>query len=128
MTAKEIRELTKLKRNRFCEKYNIPLRTMENWENDVNQAPAYVMDLLERAVRQDFGYPSTYYVVEADDDGNEWFLMKTMNKTEAIRRAQDEEYVHQRDKIKGKRVEVRRYLEDIENEDCQCFDCDVITE
>lgn len=128
MTAKEIRELTKLKRNRFCEKYNIPLRTMENWENDVNQAPTYVMDLLERAVRQDFGYPSTYYVVEADDDGNEWFLMKTMNKTEAIRRAQDEEYIHQRDKIKGKRVEVRRYLEDIENEDCQCYDYDVITE
>ena len=54
MTAKEIRELSGLKRIHFCEKYNIPLRTMENWEAGVTQAPQYVLELLERAVREDF--------------------------------------------------------------------------
>ena len=54
MTAKEIRELTGLPRVRFCDKYNIPLRTMENWEASVNKAPQYVLDLLERAVREDY--------------------------------------------------------------------------
>jgi putative transcriptional regulator len=55
MTAKEIRELTDLPRVRFCEKYGIPLRTMENWEAGARQAPQYILDLLERAVREDFG-------------------------------------------------------------------------
>ena len=54
MTANEIRELSGLKRIQFCEKYNIPLRTMENWEGGVTNAPQYVLDLLERAVREDF--------------------------------------------------------------------------
>lgn len=57
MTARQIRELTGLSRVRFCEKYNIPLRTMENWEGGVNNAPQYVLDLLERAVREDFNLP-----------------------------------------------------------------------
>ena len=55
MTAKEIRELTGLKRAQFCEKYNIPVRTMENWEAGVNKAPEYVLALLERVVREDYG-------------------------------------------------------------------------
>lgn len=57
MTAKEIRELTGLKRVSFCEKYHIPLRTMENWEGGVNEAPRYVLELLERAVREDYKIP-----------------------------------------------------------------------
>lgn len=55
MTAKEIRELTGLKRAQFCDKYNIPVRTMENWESGVNKAPEYVLALLERVVREDYG-------------------------------------------------------------------------
>ena len=53
--AKVIRNRTGLKRKAFCEKYGIPLRTMEDWEAGKSKAPQYVMDLLERAVIQDFG-------------------------------------------------------------------------
>lgn len=55
--AQYIREISGLKRVQFCEKYNIPLRTMENWEAGVTNAPQYVLDLLERAVREDYKIP-----------------------------------------------------------------------
>lgn len=54
MTAKEIREMSELKRVDFCKKYNIPIRTMENWEAKTTKAPKYVLELLERVVREDF--------------------------------------------------------------------------
>ena len=54
MTAKEIREMSGLKRVDFCKKYDIPIRTMENWEAETTKAPKYVLDLLERVVREDF--------------------------------------------------------------------------
>lgn len=55
LTAREIRELTGMKRCAFCAKYGIPLRTMENWEAGTTAAPQYVLELLERAVREDVG-------------------------------------------------------------------------
>lgn len=53
MTAKEIRELTGLSRAAFCRMYGIPLRTMENYEAGTREAPAWVLSLLERAVKAD---------------------------------------------------------------------------
>ena len=53
MTAKEIRELTGMTRAKFCQTYGIPVRSMENWESGTNNAPGYVLNLLERAVRAD---------------------------------------------------------------------------
>lgn len=53
MNSKEIRELSKLSRAAFSRKYNIPLRTLEDWDNGKNNPPVYVMELLERAVRED---------------------------------------------------------------------------
>ena len=126
MEIAEIRKLAGIKRAELCRKYDIPVRTAEDWENGKGKAPEYLKILLERAVREDYGLPSKYYVVEADDDGNEWFLKTTMNKTEALARAEDERYIHERDRIRGKRVEVRLYVKDIEDEDCDCFDYDVI--
>lgn len=49
-----IRKKTGLTQKAFGEKYNIPLRTIENWENGKSVPPAYVLQLLERAVREDF--------------------------------------------------------------------------
>ena len=53
-----IRRLSGLSQAAFSEKYRIPKRTIETWEAASNsarrEAPEYVLDLLERAVREDF--------------------------------------------------------------------------
>ena len=35
------------------EMYNIPVRTLENWESGKSSCPEYVRQLLEKAVRED---------------------------------------------------------------------------
>lgn len=42
----ELRESTGLNRKEFCEKFEIPYRTMTEWELGHRNAPAYVYRLL----------------------------------------------------------------------------------
>ena len=37
----------------FAARYNIPFRTVQNWESGVRKPPAYILDLLERRVQAD---------------------------------------------------------------------------
>lgn len=37
----------------FAARYNIPFRTVQNWEAGVRKPPEYIMDLLERRIRAD---------------------------------------------------------------------------
>ena len=37
----------------FSLRYNIPIRTLENWESGKSKCPEYVRELLERAVKED---------------------------------------------------------------------------
>lgn len=53
MTIQEMRELLNMSRARFSREYQIPLRTLENWESGARKAPEYVLRLLERAVCED---------------------------------------------------------------------------
>lgn len=46
----ELRQMTGLSQTKFGEKYGIPMRTIQNWENGVNAAPEYVRRLLHFAV------------------------------------------------------------------------------
>lgn len=58
MTMKEIRALTGLSQAAFAEKYQIPMRTIQNWELEGKQArkaPPYVLRMLERIVKEDYG-------------------------------------------------------------------------
>ena len=43
---KELRESTGLNRKEFCEKFDIPYRTMTEWELGHRSAPPYVLRLL----------------------------------------------------------------------------------
>lgn len=52
--VKEIRALTGLSQVNFAKRYNIPRRTLENWESEKAIPPAYVIELLRRAVEEDF--------------------------------------------------------------------------
>ena len=50
----QIRSISGLSRKAFCDKYGIPVRTVEAWDAGVNDPSDWVMDLLERVVREDF--------------------------------------------------------------------------
>ena len=53
MTTKELREHLNISRAEFSRRYNIPIRTLENWESGKSKCPDYVRQLLERAVLED---------------------------------------------------------------------------
>ena len=57
----KLRKYTGLTQAEFASKYNIPKRTVENWEavsdSARRNAPTYVLDLLERVVKEDFPDP-----------------------------------------------------------------------
>lgn len=53
MTVYEMRQALGLSQKAFGEKYGIPLRTVENWENGYRVPPEYVLKLLERCVKED---------------------------------------------------------------------------
>lgn len=61
MTIKEIRQITHLSQSAFAEKYNIPKRSIENWElpegnPNHRECPEYVASMLEDKVSHDYGY------------------------------------------------------------------------
>lgn len=51
---KDLRFLTGLSQAKFGEKYDIPLRTIQDWEAGRRIPPVYVEKLLARAVIEDF--------------------------------------------------------------------------
>lgn len=48
---KELRDMLGLTQKAFGEKYNIPKRTIENWESGERECPVYVLQWLDRAVK-----------------------------------------------------------------------------
>ncbi len=44
---KELRESTGMNRREFCDYFNIPYRTVSEWERDGRHAPEYLIKLLE---------------------------------------------------------------------------------
>ena len=50
---RKIRESTGMNRKEFCEYFDIPYRTVTEWENDGRHAPDYVVRLLEYYVRME---------------------------------------------------------------------------
>ena len=86
-SMKQIRELTGLNRTKFCEKYGIPMRTVDDWENERHDAPDYILDLLERAVRVDEGKECVFVVCVRE--GNVLTpVYKSFSRRSAIERAE----------------------------------------
>lgn len=53
MNSLEIREILGISRAEFSRKYNIPIRTLEDWDAGRKNPPEYVLEMLERIVRED---------------------------------------------------------------------------
>ena len=50
-TIRKIREMTGMNRKEFCEYFQIPYRTMTDWERDTRHAPDYLIRLLDYYIR-----------------------------------------------------------------------------
>ena len=50
---KELRESTGMNRREFCDYFQIPYRTVTEWERDNRHAPDYVMRLLEYYIQME---------------------------------------------------------------------------
>ena len=50
---KELRESTGMNRREFCDYFQIPYRTVTEWERDNRHAPSYVLRLLEYYIRME---------------------------------------------------------------------------
>lgn len=50
---KELRESTGMNRKEFCAYFDIPYRTVSEWERDGRHAPGYVLRLLEYYIRME---------------------------------------------------------------------------
>ena len=52
----EIRELRRQlgdTQSEFAHRYNIPFRTVQNWEAGIRRPPAYILELLQQRIRED---------------------------------------------------------------------------
>ena len=47
MTIKELRTASCMTQQQFSEYFNIPKRTIENWEGGKRQCPEYLLELIE---------------------------------------------------------------------------------
>ncbi len=54
MTITEISSITKLNKAKFAAKYEIPYRTLQDWEAGKSNPPKYVKLLLEKVVRCEY--------------------------------------------------------------------------
>lgn len=48
-----LRHSTKMSQRSFSEYFNIPKRSIENWEGGQREAPAYLIDLIEYKLRSE---------------------------------------------------------------------------
>ena len=46
MSIKELRKMTGMTQKAFGEYFNIPHRTIQNWEGGQNECPAYLLELI----------------------------------------------------------------------------------
>ena len=51
---KKMRKMTGLSQVKFSKKYNVPVRTLQDWEAGKSNPPPYVIELLEFKIMQDF--------------------------------------------------------------------------
>lgn len=63
MTIKDIRKSTGLSQKGFADKYNIPKRTIQEWEQERREPPDYLVRLLEFKVKEDLVMDKIYDLI-----------------------------------------------------------------
>ena len=81
-TLKETREKLKISRAEFSRKYNIPVRTLENWDAAKSEAPSYVKVLIDYTIFSDSDYAD--YLSFTLHEGMEDFRSKFVDEMKGI--------------------------------------------
>ncbi len=66
MMIREMRTELGDTQSEFAARYNIPFRTIQNWETGVRKPPAYIIELLSQRVRSDLANRRTVNLPEYD--------------------------------------------------------------
>ena len=53
MTIKSLREASGMTQKAFSEYFGIPKRSIENWEGEKRECPAYLLELMEYKLRNE---------------------------------------------------------------------------
>lgn len=53
MTIKELRKQTGMTQKQFADYFEIPHRTVQNWEGNVNKCPEYLLKLMEHRLKNE---------------------------------------------------------------------------
>lgn len=125
-----MREDTGMSRPQFSKTYNIPKRTLESWEWGEREAPEYVIDLLGRVVYSDMiKKKARFSVVEINNYKmtEEFFKLHTDSYIEAVNEAREIKERWTDSEKETHEVEIRLYLDNIEDEDCENYDYEVAT-
>ena len=101
-----------MSRAEFSRIYNIPLRTLEEWDAGRREPSRWAVDLLARAVLEDLWgeLNPVFEVTGIEEDGDWWIEATTKSYTEAILTAR--EHAEKKD---YKKIEIRYNI--IETED-----------
>lgn len=76
--SEKIRKIAGISRAEFSKKYNIPVRTLENWDAGKGNPPEYVLDLLERVVKEDMNMKGfNFAIVEVGCHSNVLGIFET---------------------------------------------------
>ena len=52
----------------FAQRYNIPYRTIQNWESGLRKPPEYILELLEHKVQEDLVNKKTISLPKYDSE------------------------------------------------------------
>ena len=63
----EIRSCSGLSQSKFADKYNIPVRTLQQWEQNVQKPPQYLVEMLQKLEMREFADESSYIKTDAKD-------------------------------------------------------------
>ena len=72
MNIREMRMRLGDTQSEFAARYNIPFRTVQNWETGLRKPPEYIMTLLENRIREDLGYDQIPVQVEFKGSRTKW--------------------------------------------------------
>jgi transcriptional regulator with XRE-family HTH domain len=53
MTIRDMRTQLGVTQSEFSKRYNIPFRTIQNWETGLRKPPEYIINLLKNRIRED---------------------------------------------------------------------------
>ncbi len=66
MTVKELRAKTGLSQSRFAAHFELPVRTLQDWEQERREPPDYVVAMMERILDLEYQLDEAYRVINQE--------------------------------------------------------------